>query len=346
VNLIVDVGGNVGDFAIPAALANRNSTIVAFEPIPELREIISKKMESLGISNILIRPEAIGLSEGTSELRVSKSGEMGVSSLRDFNEKNVQESNYWKTRNDLVHHETISVEVIRLDRALQEMGFSEVDFLKIDAQGEDLNVLNSAANIRVKAGMLEVPTTPYTALYQDEPDLCDTVSKLALWDYQIYRIKPNDPANAEVNVYFCERNLNFLEIENSLSLKSNPIYSGKDYWWLPSSVPTNPAVMADEHRLIRIGLEASLEESKSEVVSQNQALADMHAKLREMNETLIVVERIHSDLLGKLENDYVPIDTYSQLESQLKWLESRVAEFENSFGGTIFNLLSRNRKKK
>lgn len=334
--LIVDVGGNVGDFAIPAALANPNATVLVFEPIPELRDILAAKSQALRLSNLVIRPEAVGMIEGTFELHVSTTGEMGVSSLREFNTDNVIQSDYWRTRDDLVHHQNISVRVIRLDRALREMGFITVDFLKIDAQGEDLNVLQSASNVLVRAGMLEVPSTTDTALYEEEPALFEALEKLKHWSYRVYRIKPNDPANAEVNVFFCQSDVDYLELETSLSLKVNPIYSGKDYWWMPSPDPSNPAGVTGSLENTILELRASMQTQELTIRTQNEVSMGLSLELEELRRSLHEAHLGRADLERKLEEEFIELALYKSLELDREELSKKIQRFESSALGKIY----------
>eukprot|EP01130_Rhizamoeba_saxonica_P005833 TRINITY_DN230_c2_g1_i2.p1 TRINITY_DN230_c2_g1~~TRINITY_DN230_c2_g1_i2.p1 ORF type:complete len:255 (+),score=54.39 TRINITY_DN230_c2_g1_i2:543-1307(+) len=62
----------------------------------------------------------------------------------------------------------ITVPVIRLDTVINMIPFDTIEFLKVDAQGHDLNVVKSAGDLlkKIKAVVVEVQHVP---LYKDQP---------------------------------------------------------------------------------------------------------------------------------------------------------------------------------
>lgn len=234
---IVDVGANHGDFCIPVAEQNPNVAVLAFEPNPVLFQELQLKVKNLHLSNLKIFPDAVSTRVGIRKLNVSSAGDQGVSSLLQFNTENINSDPYWQKRQDLWFEAELSVNTVRLDHAITQAGFHTVRFLKIDAQGLDLDVLESASGLTVEAGMLEVPTIPRKALYQDEPSLKEALIYLESQSFEIWDIKPNDPANSEVNLFFTLIGKNMLEVEEALGLDNINLYCGKDFWSNPSASP-------------------------------------------------------------------------------------------------------------
>jgi FkbM family methyltransferase len=232
---IIDVGANSGEFAIPAATNNPEHTVIAFEPVEHLRNQILDQARIRGLRNLVVKPQAISDTSGTARLGIALSGDQGTSSLLQFNEDNLRNDPYWISRTDLHHDEYVEVETTRLDEILTEMGISEVSFIKIDAQGFDLRVLDSLGLFIPKAGMFEVPTTEKRALYVDEPTLFDALQYLQEKGLQVWEIKPNDPATAEVNVFFTSPESNLYQVETQLRLTEIDIYSGKKFWLVSGS---------------------------------------------------------------------------------------------------------------
>jgi FkbM family methyltransferase len=237
--VIIDVGANVGDFAIEAARRNPEHLVIAIEPNPVLVETIESRIKQQKLQNIIVYGCAIGKTAGLETLHVSIEGDAGTTSLREFNREQINENQYWKTRTDLTHHSAIKVEVRTLQSILEEGSIEQVDFIKIDTQGNDLDSLISLGPITTLAGMLESPSSSKDTLYLGEPSLRESLVCLEERGYEIEKIKPNDPACAEVNVYFSLAGVNFKETVQALNLPGIYLFDGKDYWWNPTNAPTN-----------------------------------------------------------------------------------------------------------
>lgn len=239
---IIDVGANRGDFLFQVAARSPSVTVIGIEPIPELYDELAIKKDSLNLPNIELLKKAINTSEGFAKFHVARHADWGVSSLLNFDSDNISKNEYWAQRSDLYFEDEIDVEITRLDTFLIEAGYNHIDFIKIDAQGVDIKVLESLGDLlkNVDAGMLEAPTTRGAALYSNEPTLKDVLDFLERNGFEPYAIKPNDPACAEVNVFFNRVGLDWQEIENRLNLRGIPIYDGKHYWHVPSSSATTP----------------------------------------------------------------------------------------------------------
>ena len=239
-NIIIDIGANHGDFCLEIAKRNPNIDILAFEPEPSLYRVLEKEKKSL--QNLKLYKFALAniKKKEIRDFHVSHEGDMGVSSLLEFNNNNLKKNDYWKRRSDLKHDEVIQVEVISLSSMLDVIDYDEIAFIKIDSQGFDLDILKSAGEHfhRIQAGMLEAPATPETSLYYNEKDtLVDILNFLKEKDYKIYQIKPNDEAGCEYNVYFCRKDVDIKALEKKYYLENLSMYDGKNYWFLPSNSP-------------------------------------------------------------------------------------------------------------
>ncbi len=237
---ILDVGANSGDFLFPVAARSPSISVIGIEPIPELFEELGARREVLNLLNVELRCTAIDTAPRSARFNVARHADWGVSSLLEFDRQSLADDEYWALRSDLYFDEAIDVKVVRLDALLEEAGYDHVSFIKVDAQGVDLRVLESLGALLpcVDAGMLEAPTTRNSALYTDEPSLHDVLTFLDEHGFEPYAIKSNDPACAEVNVFFNRRGVDWREIETKLNLRGVPLYDGKHYWHVPSSSPT------------------------------------------------------------------------------------------------------------
>lgn len=121
VPIMIDVGACKGsafrDFA------EREWDVHAFEPNPPLFQDLRNKFPE---SNVRINSFAVSDVEGDSVPFYTSEESIGISTLRPFR---------------ATHKRTAEVNTIRLDRYLRENRIGHVDFLKIDAEGFDLKVL-------------------------------------------------------------------------------------------------------------------------------------------------------------------------------------------------------------
>ncbi len=96
------------------------------------------------------------------------------------------------------------VEVVMLDAIVEHEGITCIDYLHVDAQGADLAVLKGLGrHIHiVQAGVIEVPASANTALYQDQHTKEMAVQFLEECGLRVESVQPNDPFCLEQNVYF------------------------------------------------------------------------------------------------------------------------------------------------
>jgi FkbM family methyltransferase len=121
---IVDVGAGIGDFALWAAWRFREATVFAFEPNPASFALLEENIRANGVTNVVAHPLAVGLQDAY-VLRNSNAGPRG-SALESTTAA------------------AISVPAARLDTVVQ---FERVDLLKIDCEGLELDVLESARGL-------------------------------------------------------------------------------------------------------------------------------------------------------------------------------------------------------
>ena len=151
----IEIGANWGtDTEI---YAQKYDKVYAFEPIKELTNNLWEKFKDY--NNVIIIPFAIDLTNGFKDFNVSNAYDWGCSSLFEFSD-NLKED--WAPdsefyRGDFVHHYSYKVPTITLYDFVTLYNINQIDFLHIDAQGNDLNVLKSLKdklNI-VQSGVME-----------------------------------------------------------------------------------------------------------------------------------------------------------------------------------------------
>ncbi len=116
----IDVGANIGHHTIiMSQLTGNTGAVIAFEPIPYIREQMNESLTLNAISNVKVLPYALSDSEGPMVLHINR-GNVAGSSL--VNAKGSEE---------------IAVEL----RTLDALNFPKVDFMKIDVEGFEYHVL-------------------------------------------------------------------------------------------------------------------------------------------------------------------------------------------------------------
>lgn len=134
VDRIIDVGANRGQFSLACRVALPSVPIVAFEPIP--MEAATYRKVHGGIQGIQLIESALGESNGTATLHLSKSADS--SSLLPIGRRQTE------LFRNTVEVGTITVPVQRLDDLSALWPQCSRQLLKLDVQGFELNVLRGA----------------------------------------------------------------------------------------------------------------------------------------------------------------------------------------------------------
>jgi FkbM family methyltransferase len=136
-SIIVEVGANYGNDT--AHFVNdKNNEVWAFEPTPELIEHLSNRFRE--DKNFYLIGKAVDIEETTKVFNIAGGGDWGCSSLYEFAD-DIHEK--WEGRPDFQVTHTVEVETIRLDTFIVENEIEKIDYLWVDAQGNDFKVLKS-----------------------------------------------------------------------------------------------------------------------------------------------------------------------------------------------------------
>lgn len=122
-DVCIDIGANIGHHTIiMSQCTGVTGKVFAYEPIPYIREQMKESLKLNNISNVTIIPDALSNKEG--ELRLS------------INKDNVAGSSFVNT----LTKDTIPVKMLTLD----SYDYPQVNFIKIDVEGFEYNVLLGA----------------------------------------------------------------------------------------------------------------------------------------------------------------------------------------------------------
>jgi len=131
-----DVGAHEGETTFPYAAADPSLLVYAFEPN---LHAASRMMGRL--RNFVVLPIAVAERDGTAKLQLNAYEQS--SSLLPADRAGVEQ---WVTEQEFKVIGSVTVPTMRLDTFMNQAGIESVDFLKIDAQGLDLEVVRSAGD--------------------------------------------------------------------------------------------------------------------------------------------------------------------------------------------------------
>jgi FkbM family methyltransferase len=134
-NYIIDIGSNIGDIT-KEYIKDSNNFVISIEPIPHLYNVL-KGME-LDYQNLKVINCAVSNVEGQQTFYLNEPD--CTSSLKKFNDT---VRNNWP--NKLNYNVEITVDVKKMSTIIEELSLEDVifEFVKIDTQGSDLDVIKS-----------------------------------------------------------------------------------------------------------------------------------------------------------------------------------------------------------
>lgn len=195
--IIVEVGANNG--GTTAYFATLDSVVYAFEPT---RELLMDYLWGLSdhFPNVHIVPFAVDLETSFKTFNIAGQGDWGCSSLFEFSDGLEQK---WPDRPDFNKTHSYRVPTITLFDFCNIYNIPRIDYLHIDAQGSDYNVLLSLKDkiSIVKEGVVEAAAN--VDLYKEVDNRVETIKDfLNKNGFIITQEYPNDELKAEVNIHF------------------------------------------------------------------------------------------------------------------------------------------------
>jgi len=172
-NIYIEVGANWGTHT--PQFVKENSMLYCFEPVQECyRHLVDTYKHH---DNVMVLPFAIDTVSGIRKFNVSNVGDWGTSGFYEFTD-NLDE--LWPGRvgpTAFTYTDAYNVFTIRLDQFCTLYGIDHVDYLWIDAQGHDLEVLKSLGDMIsiVREGSCEAART--LKIYKDTDNDYTTISK-------------------------------------------------------------------------------------------------------------------------------------------------------------------------
>jgi FkbM family methyltransferase len=193
----IEVGANKGTET--RELASDGSIVYAFEPTYELliEHLWPLSHEN---NNIRILPFAVDSENSFKQFNVAGHWDWGCSSLYEFSD-NLDKD--WPGRVDFSKTHSYIVPTITLYNFCELYKIETIDFLHIDAQGNDFNVLKSLKDkiSIVKEGVIEASNN--VELYKNTNNKINDIREYLISNgFEIVKETINDAVSAEVNIYY------------------------------------------------------------------------------------------------------------------------------------------------
>ncbi len=165
--VFVDVGANDGYYSLFAARrVDPDGRVVSVEPSSRERGHLERNLARNGLDNVAIVPSALGASAGVADLHLAHGEHAGHNTLGGFAHDDVVPES----------HERVSIET--LDAVTSRLGLPRVDFIKIDVEGAEANVIAGANTVLTSMRpllMLEVSDGALRAQGSSEASLLHTL---------------------------------------------------------------------------------------------------------------------------------------------------------------------------
>ena len=134
----IDVGAHAGNWTVNLARrVGPAGLVLAYEALPHYARSLSMTMRLMRVTNVKMRPVAVGEREQTISLRWRSNGNELLTGKTHLEPASAPSS------------DVIEVQMVSLDRDLKLLGIRprDVGFVKIDVEGAELMVLKGASNL-------------------------------------------------------------------------------------------------------------------------------------------------------------------------------------------------------
>lgn len=124
----IDVGASIGLMSVFASKKSPQGTVLSFEPQKERFEIIQSNAKLNSCSNMIIYNNGLGEKEDQLKL------------YTDVFSPSIMDTEQSKGKHELI-------DILVLDKVIEDIGIDTIKFIKIDVEGFELNVLKGATNL-------------------------------------------------------------------------------------------------------------------------------------------------------------------------------------------------------
>jgi FkbM family methyltransferase len=144
-DVVVDIGANIGIFTVYAAYACKAARVISFEPFPENFALLKQNVEANGLDSVVCVNQAVAGRRGLARLHLNPH-EQGSHSMIPSE-----------------GGAAIDVDCCTLDDAVDRYSLSQIDYLKVDCEGAEYEVLlNTSPTLLRRIGRISME-------YHDHP---------------------------------------------------------------------------------------------------------------------------------------------------------------------------------
>ncbi len=129
-DVVIDVGANIGCTSI--LFGELAEQVISFEPSPTTFNLLQKNIKQSGLENITLLNSALGSNPGVSKITYAESNRSGgfISNKTTIS----------------TGHVTEKIRIEKLDNIIHDLNISKLDFIKIDVEGFEKEVIEGARN--------------------------------------------------------------------------------------------------------------------------------------------------------------------------------------------------------
>ena len=227
--IVIDVGANKGDLSAYLLSQKENFRVFALEPNSlECAESLNSISE-LYPSNFIYIPKAISRTNGVAKLFAPQVLDGQVGSLLEINSGGAWHSDVSEKFAGDKRIQFMEVETCTVENFSRIYDVHSIDFLKIDTQGTDLDILEDflkCCNVKVAVVEIEINSDIGLSHYLgSKNDIHRLVSLLDLYHYRIIRMMPGSADCREYNVFISKSLDDYAEVDNLMNFSLIPVFS-------------------------------------------------------------------------------------------------------------------------
>ena len=126
---VIDIGANYGTYTLSMAnVVGAEGCVWAFEPATSTADLLAESIRINNFQHIHLEQKALSHTSGTAELSLHNNSELNE-----------------LVRNENQTGESETVTLSTLDLCMDQLGWKNIDFLKLDAEGEESNILRGGS---------------------------------------------------------------------------------------------------------------------------------------------------------------------------------------------------------
>lgn len=133
--VVLDIGANIGNHAL--YLARYASVVHCFEPNPMVIADLERNIALNHAANVIVHPFGMGSSDGEFPFIVNTAGNVGASGFAATEH----------ARNKPLSSELTTLPIRHAGQAIAELDLRHIDFIKIDVEGMELDVIRAMKEI-------------------------------------------------------------------------------------------------------------------------------------------------------------------------------------------------------